>query len=86
MIHAGRVKTLFVSQDFEQEGYRCKGCGYLTTQELETCPFCGGKFARIDVAVEMAVKETLQKNAEVKVITESEALEKAGHIAAILRY
>jgi len=86
MIHAGRVKTLLVSQDFEQEGYRCKGCGYLTTQELETCLFCGGKFARIDVAVEMAVKETLQKNAEVKVITESEALEKAGHIAAILRY
>jgi len=86
MIHEGRVKTLLVSQDFEQEGYRCKGCGYLTTQELETCPFCGGKFTRIDVAVEMAVQDSLRKNAEVKVIIENEALARAGHIAAILRY
>ncbi len=86
MIHEGRVKTLLVSQDFEQEGFRCKGCGYLTTQELESCPFCGGKFARIDVAVEMAVQDSLRKNAEVKVIIENEALAKAGHIAAILRY
>jgi len=86
MIHEGRVKTLLVSQDFEQAGYRCKGCGYLTTQELETCPFCSGKFARIDVAVEMAVQDSLRKNAEVKVIIENETLAKAGHIAAILRY
>ncbi|MEA3327759.1 MAG: hypothetical protein U9R53_10735 [Chloroflexota bacterium] len=86
MIHEGRVKTLLVSQDFEQAGYRCSGCGYLTTQELDACPFCGGKFDRIDAAVEMAVQETLRKNAEVKVIIENESLEKAGHIAAILRY
>jgi len=85
-IREGRVKTLLVSQDFEQEGYRCCGCGYLTTQELETCPFCDGNFDRIDVAVEKAVQDTLQKNADVKVITDNESLEKAGHIAAILRY
>ena len=85
-IHEGRVKTLLVDQDFEQEGYRCKGCGYLTVQELATCPFCGGEFERINSAVEMAVREALQKNADVKVVADSTNLEKAGFLAAILRY
>lgn len=85
-IREGRVRILLVDQDFEQEGYRCNGCGYLTIQSLDTCPFCGGTFDKIDRAVEMAVRETLQKNADVKIITDMEILQEAGNIAAILRY
>ncbi|MDY6846002.1 MAG: hypothetical protein SVP52_02570 [Chloroflexota bacterium] len=85
-IHEGRVRILLVNQDFEQEGYRCKGCGLLTTQELDTCPFCGSTFEKIDAAVEMAVREALQKNAQVKVMSDVEPLTEAGNIAAILRY
>ncbi len=85
-IHAGRVKTLLVSEEFEHEGYRCTTCGFLTAQEIEKCPFCGGGFEMIDSAVEMAVQEALQKNAEVKVMVDIPQLEEIGHIAAILRY
>jgi rubrerythrin len=85
-IHEGRVRILLVSQEFEQEGYRCKGCGLLTTQELDTCPFCGDTFERIDTAVELAVRDTLKNNAEVKVLEDVEPLKEAGNIAAILRY
>ena len=86
MIHEGRIKTLLVMQDFEQEGFRCDGCGHIAIQAIEICPLCGGSFNRIDAAVEMAVHEALRNNAEVKVISESEALEKAGKICGILRY
>jgi peptide subunit release factor 1 (eRF1) len=86
VIHEGRVKTLLVSEGFEHEGYRCSGCGYLTTQPLDPCPFCGGTFERIDAAVERAIQESLQKNADVKIVQDNEQLEKAGHIAALLRY
>ncbi len=85
-IHEGRVKTVLVLQDFEQPGYRCAGCGYLTVQSLETCPFCQGSFNQIRSAVEEAVHETIRKNAEVKVIADCQTLEDAGSIAAILRY
>jgi len=85
-IREGRVKTLLVLQDFEQAGYRCDGCGYLTVQDLAVCPFCNGHFERIDDAVEMAVREALQMNAEVRVMLENEALANAGNIAALLRY
>ena len=85
-IHEGRVKTLLVSENYEQTGYRCTGCGYLTIQQLEACPFCSGTFTTIEAAVELAAQEALRKNADVKVIRENEKLEQAGHIAAILRY
>lgn len=85
-IHEGRVKTLLVSEGFEQAGYRCTGCAYLTTQHLDSCPFCGGSFEVIEAAVELAIQDTLRKNADVKVIPENEKLEQAGYIAAILRY
>ena len=84
--HEGRVKTLLVSENFEQKGYRCTGCGYLTVQELDKCPFCGGQFEAIDAAVEMAVQEALRKNADVEVVEGNEKLVEAGNIAAILRY
>ena len=85
-IHEGRVKTLLVLEDFEEAGFRCGGCGYLTTQSLEKCPFCGGQFDRIDSAVEMAVQEALQKGADVKILEENGQLAKAGSITAIMRY
>ena len=85
-IHEGRVKTLLVDETFEQAGFRCQGCGYLTTQEIADCPFCGGAFERIDSAAEMGVRVALQKNADVKVLRENVQLQEAGHIAAILRY
>ncbi len=85
-IHEGRVKTLLALQEFEQSGYRCTGCGYLTTQQVEKCPFCGGTFETIENAVEMAIQDALRSGADVKIIQENEALEKAGFISAILRY
>lgn len=84
--HEGRVNTLLVTEDFEQKGYRCTGCGYLTVQELDKCPFCSGQFEEIKAAVEMSVQETLRNGGDVKVVVENQKLEEAGNIAAILRY
>lgn len=85
-IREGRVKTLLVLDDFAQAGYRCDGCGYLSVQEVKTCPFCNGHFQRIDDAVEMAVREAIRNNADVKVLTHDPTLEQHGKISAILRY
>ena len=85
-IHEGRLKTLLVSQEYEEHGFRCKGCGYLSGQRLDSCPFCGAQFEEIDTAVEMAVRQALRNSAEVKVVVDDEHLAKAGNIAGILRY
>jgi len=85
-IHTGQAQTVLVLESYSEHGFRCTGCGFMTTQALALCPFCSGTFIRIDDAVEMSVRVAKQKNASVLIIPENNALKEAGAIAAILRY
>ncbi len=85
-IHAGQVQTLLVTKDFSEPGFQCVGCSYLTTQEVDKCPFCGSKFSKIPNAVEFSILKAKEKNASIHMIAENDQLLKSGGIAAIMRY
>ncbi len=82
--HEGRIQVLIVAQTYHEPGYRCQGCGYLTTQKVARCPFCGGEFAEIPDAVEAVVSQTVEKGGTVEVI--SDELMAETKIGALLRY
>ncbi|RME91154.1 MAG: hypothetical protein D6770_01010 [Anaerolineae bacterium] len=84
-VHEGRVQTLIVQEGFRAPGYQCQGCGYLTIQNLETCPFCGKAFAEIPDAVELAVRRVMQDGGEVEIVRGNPQLEKV-KIGGLLRY
>jgi len=84
--HAGQIQTLLISEGFRAPGYRCRGCGYLTAQKLPSCPFCGRDFGRIEDAVELAVRKVMVDGGDVEVVSGNPQLERAGKIAALLRY
>jgi len=83
--HDGRIQTLLVSEGYDAAGYRCATCGYLTAQKLETCPFCGGSFARIANAVEAMIEQVVAQNGKVHIVADHPGLKDAG-VAALLRY
>lgn len=85
-VHEGRVQTLLIQKGFRAPGYRCSSCAYLTTQELDNCPFCGGEFEYIPDAVELAVRKVLQSGGDVEVLHDGEKLTEYGKIGALLRY
>jgi peptide chain release factor subunit 1 len=85
-IHAGRVQTLLISEGFRAPGLRCQGCGYLTAQTPEKCPFCHADLEKIEDAVELAVRRVLMDGGDVEVIRDNEELKKAGSVAGLLRY
>jgi len=85
-VHDGRVQTLVISDGFRAPGYRCLGCGYLTSHALEECPFCGNRFEEIEDAVEMAVRRVMQDGGEIEVVHDMPPLEEAGNIGGLLRY
>lgn len=85
-VREGRVQTLLLDEKFQQPGYRCVGCEYLTVQELDRCPFCGQAFEVIDDAGEMAVKQVLLSGGDVEVVEGHTTLQDHGGIAALLRY
>lgn len=82
--HEGRIQVLVVDRDYHQPGYRCLGCGYLTTQNLDKCVFCGGEFQEIPDAVEAVVTQVVEKGGTVEVVNE-DVMEDA-QIGALLRY
>jgi len=85
-VNEGRVQTLLIQKGFRAPGYRCQGCGYLTAQKLDKCPFCGNMFEEIPDAVELAVRKVLQSGGEVEVVHNGEKLAQHGNIGALLRY
>jgi peptide chain release factor subunit 1 len=85
-VHEGRVQTLIISDGLRAPGWKCRGCGYITTQTLETCPFCQGSFSEIPDAVELAVRDVMQSGGEVEVVHDDKALEDYERIGAMLRY
>ena len=84
-VHEGRVQTLIVREGYRSMGYQCQGCGYLTTQQVQTCPFCGKDFAQIKDAVEMAVRRVMRDGGEVQIVRDNPQLEQVG-IGGLLRY
>ena len=84
-VHDGRVQTLIVREGYRAEGFQCKGCGYITTQNLKACPFCGKPFAQIKDAVEMAVRKVMKDGGDVEVVYKNPQLEEIG-IGGVLRY
>jgi peptide chain release factor subunit 1 len=85
-VHEGRVQTLLVKEGFRAPGYRCKGCGYLTAEKLDSCPFCGNEFEEIPDAVELAVRQVMQNGGDVEILRDVDDHKDFGNIGALLRY
>lgn len=85
-MHAGRVQTLLIREGYRAPGYRCTGCGYLTSEQISECPFCNKSFEQIPDAVEMAVRRVMQDGGEVEVLHNIAKLSDFSNIGALLRY
>ncbi len=85
-VHEGRVQTLLIREGLQAAGYRCQGCGYITSQAMDACPYCSGEFAEIPDVVDLAVRRVMASGGEVEVLHEDLSLSDYEHIGAILRY
>jgi len=85
-LNEGRIQNLLFLEGLREPGYQCTQCGYLTSIEVEVCPYCSGKMKQIPDAVELAVSRVMQNNGEVEVLRDDGDLAKYGHIGAVLRY
>jgi len=85
-LHEGRIQVLVVSDGYRAPGYQCQGCGYITAQKLDTCPFCGSEVREIADVVEMAIEQVMEQGGTVEIVQDMPALDGAGHIGALLRY
>ena len=85
-IREGRIQTLLIRDGYRAAGNRCTTCGYISTQPMESCPFCSGQVEQIPDAVEMVVRHIMQSGGEVEVLRADQVVKDFDQIGAILRY
>ena len=85
-VHEGRMQTLVLRDGYRAPGFRCLGCGYVTTQMLSDCPFCGGGFENIPDAVESALHKFMQTGDDINVLFQDHVIPGFENIGGLLRY
>ena len=85
-IKSGQVEEIIVNRDYEVTGVRCRSCENLEPSNANVCPACGSdSLFEVDLVNEI-VELAKQTGASVDFCDRIESLEKAGEIAAFLRY
>lgn len=86
----GSVYQLFFTENYtlpENKVRRCTHCNYLTTEETDACPLCGGEMRPMVDAVNNIARRAIAQGATVVVLPPSNPLETADvPIGAFLRY
>jgi len=85
-VHDGRVQALIIQDGYQEAGFRCLGCGFLTAVELPKCQICGSSFEKIPDAVELAVHNVMKGGGEVEVLQQDHKVSGFKNIGALLRY
>jgi len=85
-LQEGRVGDLIVAAGYEESGFRCQNCHYLTLRNDTSCALCGGNLEAIPDMVDNAVHRALQQGVEVEIVRQNPDLVQVGSIGGILRY
>jgi peptide subunit release factor 1 (eRF1) len=84
-VSEGRVQQLVVSDGYRQPGYK-QDAAHFVTVNLALSPYAENELDRVDDVIDAAVTYTMANGGRVEVITDNSALDRVGHIGAILRY
>lgn len=84
-VSQGRVQHLVVSDGYRQPGFKHDQTQFVTVN-LALSPYPEKELQAVDDVIDAAVTYTMVHGGRVEVISDNPALEKAGHIGALLRY
>jgi peptide subunit release factor 1 (eRF1) len=80
------VQTLLLVRDFKAEAVECPNCRHLDTRMVKTCAVCGHETRALSDVCDSLVDLALRNGAEIRLVDSDADMEKAGHVAALLRF
>jgi peptide subunit release factor 1 (eRF1) len=80
------VQTLLLMRDFKAEAAECPNCRHLDTRMVKNCAVCGHETRDLSNVSESLVDLALRNGAEIRFFDGDPDLEKAGRVAALLRF
>jgi peptide chain release factor subunit 1 len=85
-LQEGRIMKLVLLKDYKQSGLSCIKCGYLTVQNIASCPYCKGETEKVNYIVDFAAQKAIEQGSFVEVVSDNKKFREAGSIGAFLRF
>jgi peptide subunit release factor 1 (eRF1) len=80
------VQTLLLARGFKAEAVECPNCRHLDTRMVKTCAVCAHETRELSDVADALVDLALRNGAEIRFIDSDPDMEKAGQVAALLRF
>jgi peptide chain release factor subunit 1 len=85
-LETGEVQTIFLSENYSARAVRCPHCGHLDAHLVASCVACGHRTHELADVCDAIIPIAIQRNIELFYLKEHDGLDRAGNIAALLRF
>jgi peptide subunit release factor 1 (eRF1) len=85
-LEAGEVQALFLGQNYTSRAVECGYCGHLDAHLVAYCVACGKATRELDDVCDAIIPIAIRRDIELFYLKDHEGLDKAGNIAALLRF
>lgn len=85
-LETGEVQTLFLGENYSSHAVECIHCGHLDAHLVPACVACGQPTRELADVCDAIIPVAIRRNIELFYLKEHAELDRAGNIAALLRF
>jgi peptide subunit release factor 1 (eRF1) len=85
-LETGEVQSVFLGENYAAPAVQCPNCGHIDAHLIAACVACGHRTRELADVCDILVPIAIRRNIELFYFKDNEALDRAGNIAALLRF
>ncbi|MGD1214115.1 MAG: hypothetical protein ABR861_03930 [Terriglobales bacterium] len=85
-LEAGEVQTIFLTENYSARAVECPNCGHLDAHIVPSCGACGRPTRELTDVCDAIIPIAIRRDIELFYLKEHTDLDRAGNIAALLRF
>jgi peptide subunit release factor 1 (eRF1) len=85
-LESGEVQSIFLGENYSAQAVRCSHCGHLDAHLIAACVACGRATRELADVCDAIIPIAIRRDIELFYFKEHEGLDRAGNIAALLRF
>jgi len=85
-LEAGEVQAIFLDENYSARAVHCPNCGHLDAHLVTSCVACGHRTREMRDVCDAIIPIAIRRDIELFYLPENSDLDRAGNIAALLRF
>jgi peptide chain release factor subunit 1 len=85
-LETGEVQTIFLTENYSAQAVQCPNCGHLDAHLVPSCVACGNPTRELSDVCDAIIPIAIRRDIELFYLKEHADLDRAGNIAALLRF